>query len=501
MKTKPKILIVDDKPENLVALRTILKNLDIQLVEATSGNDALKKTLHHDFALALLDIQMPGMDGYELAKILREAEKTAHLPFIFISAVYTDNADVFKGYEKGAFSFITKPFQPEILINKVKFFIDKHQQEIALFELNKELKNKNKELSILNDEKEKRATELVVADKELALQNEEKETRAAELIIADKDLEFLNEEKEKRAAELIVAYKELAFQNEEKEKRAAELVIANRELVVQNKEKEKRAAELIIANRELVFQNKEKEKQAAALRIANKELVELRNSEKFAVIGRLASTLAHEIRNPLTNISLAATQLSSGTTLNKAQEENMYQIINRNCALINKLLSDLLHSTSTVQLNFEPVNLNKVLDETLEMALDRIQLKKIKLVKNYSTDVCKIKTDIEKIKIAFLNLIINAIEAMESVTGILTISTGVKNGKCSVLISDNGKGMTKSELSRLFEPFYTTKKDGTGLGLTNTHNIILGHDANIFAESEPGKGTFFTVTLPTISDR
>lgn len=152
MNTKPKILIVDDKPANLVALRTVLKNLDIELVEAESGNEALKATLRHDFALALLDIQMPEMDGYELAGILREEEKTAQLPFIFISAVYTDNLNVFKGYEKGAFSFITKPFQPEILINKVKFFIDKHHQEIALFELNESLVNKNKELEFANKE-------------------------------------------------------------------------------------------------------------------------------------------------------------------------------------------------------------------------------------------------------------------------------------------------------------------------------------------------------------
>ena len=147
MNKKPKILIVDDRPENLVALRVVLKDLEIELVEATSGNEALKATLHHDFALALLDIQMPEMDGYELAGILRGEEKTMHLPFIFISAVYTDNLNVFKGYEKGAFSFITKPFQPEILINKVKFFIEKYQQEITLFELNNDLLNKNNELA------------------------------------------------------------------------------------------------------------------------------------------------------------------------------------------------------------------------------------------------------------------------------------------------------------------------------------------------------------------
>jgi two-component system sensor histidine kinase/response regulator len=154
MNPKPKILIVDDKPENLLALRTVLKDLDIELVEATSGNDALKATLRHNFALALLDIQMPEMDGYELAGILREEEKTARLPFIFISAVYTDNLNIFKGYEKGAFSFITKPFQPEILINKIKFFIDKHQQEISLHDLNLELKKKNKELEFINNEME-----------------------------------------------------------------------------------------------------------------------------------------------------------------------------------------------------------------------------------------------------------------------------------------------------------------------------------------------------------
>ncbi|AOP34069.1 hybrid sensor histidine kinase/response regulator [Leptospira tipperaryensis] len=152
MDLKPKILIVDDKPENLIALEVVLKDLDIDLIKALSGNEALKATIHNDFALALLDIQMPEMDGYELAGILREEEKTARLPFIFISAVYTDNLNVFKGYEKGAFSFITKPFQPEILINKVKFFIDKHIQEIALFNLNKDLQKKNLELEYINAE-------------------------------------------------------------------------------------------------------------------------------------------------------------------------------------------------------------------------------------------------------------------------------------------------------------------------------------------------------------
>jgi two-component system, sensor histidine kinase and response regulator len=150
--TKPKILVVDDKHENLFAIETVLKDLEVELVKVNNGNDALKATLHHQFALALLDVQMPGMDGYELASILREEQQTASLPFIFISAVYTDNLNVFKGYEKGAFSFITKPFQPEVLINKVKFFVEKHQQEAALRQMNIEMENKNRQLEAINKE-------------------------------------------------------------------------------------------------------------------------------------------------------------------------------------------------------------------------------------------------------------------------------------------------------------------------------------------------------------
>ncbi len=125
-----------------------------------------------------------------------------------------------------------------------------------------------KELAFQNNEKEKRAAELAIANTELIFQNDEKEKRAAELAIANTELIFQNDEKEKRAAELAVANIELKFQNEEKEKRAAELAIANTELIFQNDEKEKRAAELAVANTELIFQNNEKEKRAAELAIA-----------------------------------------------------------------------------------------------------------------------------------------------------------------------------------------------------------------------------------------
>ena len=142
-----------------------------------------------------------------------------------------------------------------------------------------ELLNANKELAFQNEEKAKRADELFIANKELIFQNEEKAKRADELLIANKELDFQNEEKAKRSDELLIANKELAFQNEEKAKRADALLIANKELASQNKEKTKRADELFIANKELAFQNEEKAKRAAELFIANKELA-FQNEEK-----------------------------------------------------------------------------------------------------------------------------------------------------------------------------------------------------------------------------
>ena len=137
----------------------------------------------------------------------------------------------------------------------------------------------NEELAFQNEEKGKRADELAIANEELAFQNDEKGKRADELVIANKELAFQNDEKGKRADELAIANKELAFQNDEKEKRAAELAIANEELAFQNDVKEKRASELVIANKELAFQNDEKEKRAAELVIANEELA-FQNKEK-----------------------------------------------------------------------------------------------------------------------------------------------------------------------------------------------------------------------------
>jgi CheY-like chemotaxis protein len=147
MSDKPKILTVDDKPQNLFALEQILQKLDVDIFKVTNGSDALSLVLEHKFALAILDVQMPEMDGYELAELLRGNKVSADLPIIFVSAIHSDEYHHRKGYDSGAVDFISKPFVPEILLSKVSVFIDLYKKSLRLENLVDELKQTNATLS------------------------------------------------------------------------------------------------------------------------------------------------------------------------------------------------------------------------------------------------------------------------------------------------------------------------------------------------------------------
>lgn len=233
------------------------------------------------------------------------------------------------------------------------------------------------------------------------------------------------------------------------------------------------------------------------LRSVNKELLQMRSIEKFAATGRIARTIAHEVRNPLTNINLAIEQLKSEV----AGDDNtiLFEMVQRNSSRINQLITDLLNSTKFAELSYTRVSINTVLDEALELAKDRVALYNISVKKNYGQDLCEVSVDKEKLRIAFLNIIVNAIEAMEPGKGVLTLTTRSERNKCVIEISDNGAGMDKDSLGRLFEPYFTSKPKGNGLGLTNTQNIILNHKGTIQAESDKGQGTTFTIQLDFIA--
>jgi sigma-B regulation protein RsbU (phosphoserine phosphatase) len=145
-----KILIVDDKQQNLYALEQVLAPLNVEVIKTTSGAEALQLTLAHEFCMAIVDVQMPEIDGYELVELLRGNPDTAHLPVIFVSAIYSDEYHHRKGYDAGAVDFMSKPFVPEILLSKVKVFMDLHDQRVKLQEQNAEIQALNQRLASEN---------------------------------------------------------------------------------------------------------------------------------------------------------------------------------------------------------------------------------------------------------------------------------------------------------------------------------------------------------------
>ncbi len=160
---KPKVLIVDDLSENRIALQSLLKEERADLFLASGGLEALDLLLKHDFALALVDVQMPEMDGFELAEIMRSTDRTRHIPLIFVTAAGNDEQRVFQGYEKGAVDFLHKPLSPYITLSKVRVFIQLQTQKFLLeqkiselqkteTELNRALKSRDEFLSICSHE-------------------------------------------------------------------------------------------------------------------------------------------------------------------------------------------------------------------------------------------------------------------------------------------------------------------------------------------------------------
>ncbi len=143
---KTNILIVDDRPENLLVLEGLLEQFDCNIIKAVSGNQALGLMLEYEFALVLLDIQMPEMDGFEVAEFMRGTEKTRHIPIIFVTAIYKEQKYMFHGYELGAVDYLFKPIEPVLLKSKVNVFLNLYNQAKLLEQRAYELEQKLKEV-------------------------------------------------------------------------------------------------------------------------------------------------------------------------------------------------------------------------------------------------------------------------------------------------------------------------------------------------------------------
>ncbi|HVG17140.1 MAG TPA: ATP-binding protein [Chitinophagaceae bacterium] len=217
--------------------------------------------------------------------------------------------------------------------------------------------------------------------------------------------------------------------------------------------------------------------------------------EKLGATGRLVRTLAHEVRNPLNNINMSVEQLINNPV---PQEADLFlDIIQRNSKRIGNLITELLDSARPTDLVFERSTLQGIMDDSISEALDRITLQRINMQIRYCNEPCWILASKEKLKIAFLNIIINAVEAMEPGVGELDVDIQTANFIHKVIIKDNGCGIPEENLSRLFEPYFTSKRNGMGLGLASTLNILQSHKAHIDVSSSKNEGTTFVITFPT----
>ena len=218
------------------------------------------------------------------------------------------------------------------------------------------------------------------------------------------------------------------------------------------------------------------------------------NAEKTAANKRFTRALAHEIRNPLTNIDLSVEQLEMDNT--DEELTDYIAIIKRNSHRIGNLITELLQTANPARMTLKKILLNDIIEKVIQTNMDRINLKNIKITRNYTEQEVYINADELRLQIALSNLIINAVEAMEENIGALSIETEYKHAMCFIHIEDNGCGMTAEQQNRLFEPYFTGKSKGMGLGMITTMNIVQSHGGEIIFSSEVGKGTQFSIAFP-----
>ncbi|MDQ6608873.1 MAG: ATP-binding protein, partial [Bacteroidota bacterium] len=222
--------------------------------------------------------------------------------------------------------------------------------------------------------------------------------------------------------------------------------------------------------------------------------------EKLGATGRLVRTLAHEVRNPLNNINMSVEQIVHGS--NENEDTDLFlDIIQRNSKRIGDIITELLDTARPSELTFEKHTLQSIMDEAIAQALDRITLQHINMDVRYTNAPCYIKASKEKLRIALLNIVINGVEAMEAGKGTLVLTIDTAKDVHKVTIKDNGCGIPEENISRLFEPYFTSKRNGMGLGLAASLNILQSHKAHVDVTSVLKEGTTFTISFPIFDNQ
>ena len=556
-RTKADILLVDDRPENLVALEAILEPLGQNLVRALSGVAALRHLLTRDFALILLDVQMPGMDGFETAALIKEREKTRHVPIIFITAISTDQKYVFRGYSAGAVDYIAKPFEPEILRSKVSVFVDlweKGEQIRRQADLLRRSEQREAERELAEREREMERRHLdALAASEARLRRVIESNLIGILfwntdgLITDANEVFLGMvgySREDLVAERLKApdltppeYRPLdamaleqlldvgscpPFEKEFVRSDGNRIPVLLGAAMLEGSREEGVSFVLDLTLRKAIEESF----------VAAKEEAERANRAKSDFI----SGVSHELRTPLNAIVGFSKLLKNPRVgpLNEDQAAYVQDIV-QSAEHLQQLIDDILDlskiEAGKMTLSPAPFSLAEVLEQSLVIVREKARQHSLGLHTEIAPEVAALPpfvADQRKVKQVLYNLLSNAVkftpdggrvvlravcEAPEPDKGKRGRKRRAPHGDgadaapdpCpSVVVSveDTGIGIAPEHQARIWENFeqvdssYTRHQQGTGLGLALTRRLVEMHGGSIWLTSEVGRGSTFSFRLP-----
>ncbi len=511
-KTKVSILVVDDRPENLVALKAILDPLGQNIVEAKSGKEALKCLLAQEFAVILMDVMMPEMDGFETARMVRKREKTARTPIIFVTAMLTEEAHAFQGYEAGAVDYIMKPFVPEILRSKVAVFVE-------LFRKTDEVRVQSEQLLKF----EQREYELRIAEVHKKMEAEAERVRfeqqITQAIMHHSPMGILRLSNSMSVAEANPVFCD-EFQFDPDFNRNKQVSIAvpwlPKELLAAAKKNER------FSVNDFKYTPEENEKKAkwwdltswpvndAQGTISGTVIVATDVTERLLIEEQrkdFISTLAHDLQTPVIAsdraLELIIDRLQSTVEQDLVKLASMLRTNNQNLLHMIQSLLDVYHYEAGAKaLYFDDVDLSQLVSTCVEELTPLAENLGRKIINKSEGDSQLVAVDRTALRRVITNLLDNAIKfSNEGGTVEVKVSSDPRDEQVLLEVTDFGVGISDEDKKRLFERFWhgsghKTYKGSTGLGLYLCRQIATAHGGMISCESEVGKMTKFTVTLP-----
>jgi len=535
---KPLVLVADDEKNAVLLLRRILEREGFRVDSAGDGVEALEKarTLRPD--LILMDVQMPRMGGFEVVARLREDPTTARIPVIFVTAAAREPSDVAHGLQLGADDYIRKPYNHHELTARAISKMRARQLEDRLQRRSEELEA----LVRIGAEFNRRLAIDELAERIASLARDEFKAELAELYLFDEagqPIFFFDSARGMRpiaeAQALLARPATIAAQVA----RSGEpVLIGGAEPGPEPPEGMRSAAAaplrhggtlvgvLIVAHRaenhfgasNLRMLRSISEQAALAVRNAQlhaalqsyaqnletmvddrtRELrstqAQLIQSEKLAALGRLAAGIAHEVNNPLQPVLNCLEDALEDLREGRAVEPEGLRVAEIEVQRIKSIVSRLLDFSRPSTSETVPISLPSVLREVLLLVKKELERKQITLRTDLRETPCVMGSPTQLKQVA-LNLVLNAMQAMPG-GGEIALSVQPEGQGVSLVVQDSGVGMDEATMSRIFEPFYSTKGDGTGLGLAVTYGIVQGHGGTIRAESAPGTGSKFVIWLP-----